>query len=111
VKLTVGQLKRLINEQLAVNVTRDPFPSPEDGTTPAPRSRPVTLKEMGIVVSNAERKLGSIPQMLGSMEDQAQDPKAKDSLKKAGGLAYHALNDLKALKAILMIAVKQARQN
>ena len=99
-RVTVHQLKRLINEELTVEP--DPF---------AEKKPKPDLKTFAQNVLKCEELLGDMPKVLGQMGDSTQNLKAKNMLKKGAGLAYHASNDLKALEAVLTIAVKEMRKN
>lgn len=101
-KLEARKLRALIREELAAEP--DPFADPN-------KKKPADLRSLAKNVLQAEEILGSMPQVLGEMEASTKIPKARAMLKKAAGLAYHAQNDLKALEAVLTIAVKEMRKN
>ena len=100
-KVTVGQLKRLIKEELAAEP--DPFKPPQ-------QAKP-DLRQFAKNVIQCEELLGDMPKVIGDMSKGTQNLKAQNMLRKAAGLAYHGLNDLKALEAILTIVVKEMRKN
>lgn len=99
-RIAVGQLKRLIKEELSAEP--DPFKAP------APKP---DLRTFAKNVLQAEELMGSMPKVLDEMSKGTKNLKAQNMLRKGAGLAYHALNDLKALEAILTIAVKEMRKN
>ena len=101
-KIAVGELRRLIREE--VEVVQDPFADPN-------KKKAASLPELGRSVLKAEELLGSVPGVLKELEASTRDPKAKEYFKKGAGLAYHAMNDLKALEAVLTVAVKQMKKN
>lgn len=75
-----------------------------------PKQKP-DLKKMGNAVLKAEQILGDVPGVLDALAEEMSDPRAKDYVKKGAGLAHHALNDLKALEALLTVALKRHRKN
>jgi hypothetical protein len=109
VKIAAGQLRRLIREELASEprVEPDPFRDPNKKAAPAKPD----LKSFSQNVVKAEELLCDMPKVLSQLSDTTKNLKARNLLKKGAGLAYHAENDLKALEAILVIAVKEMRRN
>jgi len=85
-------------------VVKDPFADPN-------KKKQVSLPDLGRAVLKAEQLLGDVPGMLKELEGTTKDPKSREFFKKGAGLAYHAMNDLKALEAILTVAVKQMKKN
>lgn len=99
-KIRAGDLRQLIREELAVEP--DPFK--------APKQKP-DLRSFAKNVLQCEDLLGDMPRVLNQIAESTSNLKAKNMLKKGSGLAYHASNDLKALEAILTIAVKEMQKN
>jgi hypothetical protein len=100
VRVTVGQLRKMIRE--AGSVEPDPFADP---------AKKPDLKAFAQNVLKCEELLGDMPKVLGQVGDRTSVRTARNMLKKAAGLAYHASNDLKALEAILTIVAKDLRKN
>lgn len=104
-KIRVGDLKRLIRENLNEEgpmVQPDPFKEPSDKPD---------LPQFGKNVLHAEKLLGDMPKVLDQMSKTTKNPKTQALLRKGAGLAYHASNDLKALEAVITIAVKEMQKN
>ena len=99
-KISVGDLRQLIQEELTVEP--DPFADPA--------KRP-NLRAFAQAVVKCEDLMGNMPKTLGQLGDRTQNLKSRNMLKKAAGLAYHASNNLKALEAILTIVVKDLQKN
>jgi len=95
-------------DEEAGSVERDPFAEP--------RRRPGSLsaedlKRVGRVLARVEEELGPVPDMLTDLTKLTRAPKARAMFQKAAGLGYHAMNDLRAMIAILEIYLRKASSN
>lgn len=107
-KIRAGDLRRLIREELAepkrpVEVQPDPFKEPKQVGT--------DIKAFAKNIMQAEDLIGDMPKVLDEMSKRTKNLKAQALLRKGAGLAYHAMNDIKALVAVLTIVQKEQRKN